>query len=131
MIYHLRRGGDEVDTEEDVVGNSFEVVPGRLRQAHTTSSSLPVSPKPGVSTILTTSENYKIKLTVKFCPFPSQGQKPYGSVSRGRGKWPFRVIFFLKVELSCGQTVKDKFDFSIVLSQLYLLDHQNTSCWTS
>ena len=35
--------------------------------------------------------------------------------------------FFLKVELSCGQTVKDKFDFSIVLSQLYLLHHQNAS----
>ena len=26
----------------------------------------------------------------------------YGSVSAGRGKWPFRVTFFLKVEPSCG-----------------------------
>ena len=26
----------------------------------------------------------------------------YGSVSAGREKWPFRVIFFLKVERSCG-----------------------------
>ena len=28
----------------------------------------------------------------------------YGSVSAGRGKWPFRVLFFLKVERSCGFT---------------------------
>ena len=55
----------------------------------------------------------------------------YGSVSPGRGKWPFRVTFFLKVERSCGQTVKDRHDFSIVLCQLYLLDHQNTSRRTS
>ena len=55
----------------------------------------------------------------------------YGSVSRGRGKCHEMSFFFLKVELSCGQTVKDKFDFSIVLSQLYLLHHQNTSRWTS
>ncbi len=37
----------------------------------------------------------------------------YGSVSAGREFWPFRVIFFQKVERSCGQTVKDRFDFSI------------------
>ena len=55
----------------------------------------------------------------------------YGSVSPGRGKWPFRVTFFLKVERSCGQTVKDRHDFSIVLCQLYLLDHQITSRRTS
>ena len=55
----------------------------------------------------------------------------YGSVSAGRGKWPFRVTFFLKVERSCGQTVRDKHDFSIVLCQLYLLDHQITSRRTS
>ena len=29
-------------------------------------------------------------------------QDSYGSVSAGRGKWPFRVLFFLKVERSCG-----------------------------
>ena len=28
----------------------------------------------------------------------------YGSDSPGRGKWPFRVTFFLKVEPSCDQT---------------------------
>ena len=28
----------------------------------------------------------------------------YGSVSAGREKWPFRVIFFQKVEPSCDQT---------------------------
>ena len=56
----------------------------------------------------------------------------YGSVSAGRGKWPFRVTFFSsKVERSCGQTVKDRHDFSIVLCQLYLLDHQITSRRTS
>ena len=28
----------------------------------------------------------------------------YGSVSAGREKWPFNVIFFLKVEPPCDQT---------------------------
>ena len=46
---------------------------------------------------------------------------PYGSVSAGREFWPFRVIFFQKVERSCGQTVKDRFDFSIDSGQLYLV----------
>ena len=45
----------------------------------------------------------------------------YGSVSAGREFWPFRVIFFQKVERSCGQTVKDRFDFSIDSGQLYLV----------
>ena len=45
----------------------------------------------------------------------------YGSVSAGREFWPFRVIFFQKVECSCGQTVKDRFDFSIDSGQLYLV----------
>ena len=44
----------------------------------------------------------------------------YGSVSAVREFWPFRVIFFQKVERSCGQTVKDRFDFSIDLGQLCL-----------
>ena len=44
----------------------------------------------------------------------------YGSVSAGREFCPFRVIFFQKVERSCGQTVKDRFDFSIDLGQLCL-----------
>ena len=44
----------------------------------------------------------------------------YGSVSAGREFWPFRVIFFQKVERSCGQTIKDRFDFSIDLGQLCL-----------
>ena len=43
----------------------------------------------------------------------------------------FVSLFFLKVERSCGQTVKDRHDFSIVLCQLYLLDHQITSRRTS
>ena len=43
------------------------------------------------------------------------------------------VSFFSssKVERSCGQTVKDRHDFSIILCQLYLLHHQNTSRRTS
>ena len=49
------------------------------------------------------------------------GTAPYGSVSAGREFWPFRVIFFQKVERSCGQTVKDRFDFSIDSGQLYLV----------
>ena len=57
--------------------------------------------------------------------------RTYGSVSSERGKWPFRVTFLLKVERSCGQTVKDRHDCSIVLCQLYLLDHQITSRRTS
>ena len=62
----------------------------------------------------------------------SSGKKTYmGQFPEDGGNGHFVSFFFLKVELSCGQTVKDKFDFSIVLSQLYLLDHQNTSCWTS
>ena len=28
----------------------------------------------------------------------------YGSVSAGREKWPFNVLFFLKVEPPCDQT---------------------------
>ena len=28
----------------------------------------------------------------------------YGSVSAGREKWPFNVLFFLKVEPLCDQT---------------------------
>ena len=35
-----------------------------------------------------------------------EGEKicTYGSVSAGREKWPFNVIFFLKVEPPCDQT---------------------------
>ena len=32
------------------------------------------------------------------------GITTYGSVSAGREKWPFNVIFFLKVEPPCDQT---------------------------
>ena len=53
----------------------------------------------------------------------------YGSVSAGREFWPFRVIFFQKVERSCGQTVKDRFDFSIDLGQLCLVHPRNTFVW--
>ena len=31
-------------------------------------------------------------------------QRTYGSVSAGREKWPFNVLFFLKVEPPCDQT---------------------------
>ena len=31
-------------------------------------------------------------------------QDSYGSVSAGREKWPFNVLFFLKVEPPCDQT---------------------------
>ena len=48
------------------------------------------------------------------------GQIVTRSVSAGREFWPFRVIFFQKVERSCGQTVKDRFYFSIDLGQLCL-----------
>ena len=51
----------------------------------------------------------------------NQPLRTYGSVSAGREFWPFRVIFFQKVERSCGQTVKDRFDFSIDSGQLYLV----------
>ena len=48
------------------------------------------------------------------------------------GKMAFSCHFFSsKVERLCGQTVKDRHDFSIVLCQLYLLDHQITSRRTS
>ena len=54
----------------------------------------------------------------------------YGSVSVGRGKWPFRVIFFFsKVERSCGQTVKDRHDFSIDPGQVGLGNPKNTLTW--
>ena len=43
--------------------------------------------------------------------------------------WPFRVIFFQKVERLCGQTVKDRFDFSIDLGQLCLVHPRNTFVW--
>ena len=55
--------------------------------------------------------------------------RAYGSVSAGRELWLFRVIFFQKVERSCGQTVKDRFDFSIDLGQLCLEDPRNTFVW--
>ena len=31
-------------------------------------------------------------------------RRAYGSLSAGREKWPFNVIFFLKVEPPCDQT---------------------------
>ena len=51
---------------------------------------------------------------------------PYGSVSAGQEFWPFRVIFFQKVEPSCDQTWWDRFYFSIDLGQLCLEDPRNT-----
>ena len=43
-----------------------------------------------------------------------------GQIPQDGKKWPFRVTFFLKVEPSCGQTVKDKPNFSIDPGQVGL-----------
>ena len=43
----------------------------------------------------------------------------------------FVSFFSSKVERLRGQTIKDRNDFSILLCQLYLLHHQNTSRRTS
>ena len=50
----------------------------------------------------------------------------YGSVSAGREKWPFNVIFFLKVEPPCDQTWWDSLVFSILSCFSYVLDAENT-----
>ena len=34
----------------------------------------------------------------------NRNKSAYGSVSAGREKWPFNVLFFLKVEPPCDQT---------------------------
>ena len=75
--------------------------------------------KASISCVFSRRRNEQIHLQTYMGQFPEDG----GNV--------MKCHFFKKVELSCGQTVKDKFDFSIVLSQLYLLHHQNTSRWTS
>ena len=65
-----------------------------------------------------------------FAHFPRLGENyPYGSVSAGREKWLFRVTFFLKVEPSCGKTVKDRHDFSIDPGQVGLGNPKNTLAW--
>ena len=38
------------------------------------------------------------------CNYSGGGRHAYGSVSAGREKWPFNVLFFLKVEPPCDQT---------------------------
>ena len=43
------------------------------------------------------------------------GPKTYGSDSPGREFWPKCGPFLKKVEPSCDQTVKDRYDFSIDL----------------
>ena len=50
----------------------------------------------------------------------------YGSVSAGREKWPFNVLFFLKVEPPCDQTWWDSFVFSILSCFSYVLHAENT-----
>ena len=55
---------------------------------------------------------------------------PYGSVSAGRGKRLFRVLFFWKVEPSCCKTWHSRVYFSIVSSKLGLVDQKITS-WPS
>ena len=64
---------------------------------------------------------YSVPWVLVFVCISSRPSLTYGSVSAGREFWPFRVIFFQKVERSCGQTVKDRFDFSIDSGQLYLV----------
>ena len=54
----------------------------------------------------------------------------YGSVSAGRGKRLFRVLFFWKVEPSCCKTWHSRVYFSIVSSKLGLVDQKITS-WPS
>ena len=61
--------------------------------------------------------------------FP-QYEKAYGSVSAGRGKRLFRVLFFWKVEPSCCKTWHSRVYFSIVSSKLGLVDQKITS-WPS
>ena len=51
---------------------------------------------------------------------------PYGSVSAGREKWPFNVLFFFKVEPPCGQTWWDSLISSILSSFSYVVDAENT-----
>ena len=50
----------------------------------------------------------------------------YGSVSAGREKWPFNVLFFLKVEPPCDQTWWDSLVFSILSCFSYVVDAENT-----
>ena len=68
----------------------------------------------------------------KKCPFYKGGEQkllgqcPYGSVSAGREKWPFNVLFFLKVEPLCDQTWWDSLVFSILSCFSYVVDAENT-----
>ena len=50
----------------------------------------------------------------------------YGSVSAGREKWPFNVLFFLKVEPPCDQTWWDSLVFSILSCFSYVVHAENT-----
>ena len=50
----------------------------------------------------------------------------YGSVCAGREKWPFNVIFFLKIEPPCDQTWWDSPVFPIVSCLSYVLHAKNT-----
>ena len=50
----------------------------------------------------------------------------YGSVSAGREKWPFNVLFFLKVEPLCDHTWWDSLVFSILSCFSYVLHAKNT-----
>ena len=50
----------------------------------------------------------------------------YGSVSAGREKRPFNVLFFLKVEPPCDQTWWDSLVFSILSCFSYVVHAENT-----
>ena len=50
----------------------------------------------------------------------------YGSVSAGREKWPFNVLFFFKVEPLCDQTWWESLVFSILSCFSYVLHAKNT-----
>ena len=60
------------------------------------------------------------------CWSVSDWQSIYGSVSAGREKRPFNVLFFLKVEPPCDQTWWDSLVFSIPSCFSYVSHAENT-----
>ena len=54
---------------------------------------------------------------------------PYMSVSAGRGKCLFNVLFFLKVKPPCDQTWWYRFNFAIDFGYLYLGDPEKPFSW--
>ena len=68
-----------------------------------------------------------IELAIAICTSVTlTGWHVYGQVSAGREKWPFNVLFFLKVGPPCDQTWWDSLVFSILSCFSYVLDAENT-----